>query len=174
MYIYYVCKSYCGRGWLFFCRLRLWYAYTATAKMTVSVVMLFLSSALFAAVCATEVQVSTVPICTPPCKTGEVICTWDSGGNGFNGSTSCQRACGAPVGSGSACKMSANIAIPAGGDGPRRLDGLASPVLPLVPQTKTYLIAPTWLVPSGRGIMVVAKDNLAMVAIPAAQRSVTV
>ena len=64
--------------------------------------------------------------------------------------------------------------IPAGGDGPRRLDGLASPVLPLVPQTKTYLIAPTWLVPSGRGIMVVAKDNLAMVAIPAAQRSVTV
>ena len=80
------------------------------AKMTVSVVILFLLSALLAAVCATdlEVQVSTVPICTPPCKTGEVICTWDSGGNGFNGSTSCQRACGAPVGSGAACKMSAN------------------------------------------------------------------
>ena len=47
-------------------------------------------------------------ICRPPCKNGEVICTWDSGGNGFNGSTDCQRKCGAPVGNGQACSLSAN------------------------------------------------------------------
>ena len=45
-------------------------------------------------------------VCIPPCSNGEVICTWDHGGNGYNGSTDCQRHCGGPVGSGSACKAS--------------------------------------------------------------------
>ena len=45
-------------------------------------------------------------VCIPPCSNGEVICTWDHGGNGYNGSTDCQRHCGDPVGSGSACKAS--------------------------------------------------------------------
>jgi hypothetical protein len=49
-----------------------------------------------------------VIVCIPPCPDGSVICTWDNGGNGYNGSTSCQRSCGDPVGSGAACKASAN------------------------------------------------------------------
>lgn len=49
-----------------------------------------------------------VVVCKPPCKDGEVICTWDSGGNGFNGSTDCQRKCGSPVGDGEACKLTVN------------------------------------------------------------------
>lgn len=58
------------------------------------------------------VAYSDVPIvaitCMPPCSDGQVICTWNDGGNGYNGSTDCQRHCGPPVGSGSACKASSN------------------------------------------------------------------
>ena len=50
----------------------------------------------------------SVPVCTPPCPNGGVICTWDNGGNGYNGSTDCQRHCGAPVGTGEACNASKN------------------------------------------------------------------
>ena len=46
-------------------------------------------------------------VCIPPCSTGEVICTWNNGGNGYNGSESCQRSCGYPVGNGKACNDSA-------------------------------------------------------------------
>ena len=46
--------------------------------------------------------------CSPPCKDGDVICTWNSGGNGFGGGTDCQRKCGSPVGNGDACKLSLN------------------------------------------------------------------
>ena len=63
---------------------------------------------LLAAAFALRPLQDAAPVCTPPCKNGEVICTWDNGGNGFNGSSSCQRACGPPVGSGDACKLSAN------------------------------------------------------------------
>lgn len=55
---------------------------------------------------------TTVPIaplvCIPPCSTGDIICTWDYGGNGYNGSEDCQRKCGSPVGTNEACKFSSN------------------------------------------------------------------
>lgn len=47
-------------------------------------------------------------VCIPPCSMGQVICTFNDGGNGFNGSESCQRSCGPPVGNGKACKASGN------------------------------------------------------------------
>ena len=49
-----------------------------------------------------------VVVCIPPCANGGVICTWNNGGNGHNGSEDCQRKCGSPVGTGEACKASAN------------------------------------------------------------------
>ena len=76
-------------------------------KMKGSVVTILFCSVLVA-VCAWRSLATLFVVCTPPCKNGEVICTWNNGGNGFNGSTSCQRACGPPVGDGSACKLSAN------------------------------------------------------------------
>ena len=55
---------------------------------------------------------ATVPmvtlVCIPPCPDGGVICTWNNGGNGYNGSEDCQRKCGSPVGNNEACKDSAN------------------------------------------------------------------
>lgn len=55
---------------------------------------------------------STVPditvVCIPPCTDGQVICTWNNGGNGYNGSDDCQRKCGSPVGSDEACKVSSS------------------------------------------------------------------
>ena len=66
--------------------------------VTVTVVMVMMSV-------ADSVPEVTI-VCIPPCSNGEVICTWDHGGNGFNGSTDCQRHCGDPVGSGTACKAS--------------------------------------------------------------------
>lgn len=71
-----------------------------------SVVTILFCSVL-AAVCAWRALGTLFVVCTPPCKNGEMICTWKDGGNGFNGS-SCQHACGPPVGDGSACKLSAN------------------------------------------------------------------
>ena len=67
-----------------------------------------LVASLLAVFSASRQPEDPVPICTPPCKDGGVICTWNNGGNGFNGSSSCQRACGSPVGSGEACKLSYN------------------------------------------------------------------
>ena len=63
---------------------------------------------LVAAFCTWRVLATPFPVCTSPCKDGEVICTWNDGGNGFNGSTNCQRSCGPPVGNGTACALSSN------------------------------------------------------------------
>ena len=49
-----------------------------------------------------------VVVCIPPCANGDIICTWNNGGNEYNGSEDCQRKCGNPVGTGEACKLSAN------------------------------------------------------------------
>ena len=70
-------------------------------SVAVFVAVLFVSSAVPRAS-----NDRAVNLCHPPCKDGGVICTWNDGGNGYNGSESCQRACGSPVGSDSACKLS--------------------------------------------------------------------
>ena len=61
-------------------------------------------------ICIYVVWTSNVPlvtiVCIPPCSNSEVICTWDHGGNGFNGSTDCRQHCGEPNVPGSACMAS--------------------------------------------------------------------
>ena len=75
--------------------------------LTAIQVVLFLSFVL-PRILVEDTVPDIVIVCVPPCSNGQVICTWNNGGNKFNGSEDCQRSCGAPVGNGKACKLSAN------------------------------------------------------------------
>lgn len=77
------------------------------AVIFMTILLMATTSLVIGSASNTSVPYTTI-VCIPPCTNGQVICTWNSGGNGYKGGEDCQRKCGAPVGTGEACKASSN------------------------------------------------------------------